>query len=100
MTIARQRRVRRLGPLLLVALLLVPIVASSHDHAAHPAAQPCATCVVTQHAPVVSAPVLPVAATSRLVLRVELQAVTAPEAPTARRATERGPPPVLLVQGA
>jgi hypothetical protein len=99
MRIARQRIVRRLRPLLLAALLLVPIVASGHDHAAHPSARPCAVCAVTQHAPVASAPVAPVAAALPLVLSVDAQAVLAPEAPNARRATERGPPPLHRVQG-
>jgi hypothetical protein len=100
MRIARQRIVRRLSPLFLAALLLVPIVASGHDHAAHPSARPCAVCAVTQHAPVASAPAAPAAATSPLVLTVDAQRVLAPDAPRARRATERGPPALLPVQAA
>jgi hypothetical protein len=52
----RQRLIQYAGPVLLISLLLAPIVASGHGHAAHPSAQPCATCVATHHTPVVGVP--------------------------------------------
>ena len=40
---------------LLIALLLVPLLLSRHDHAKHEAqGRPCAACIIAHHLPVVS----------------------------------------------
>lgn len=91
-TTARRRRVRTIGSLILAALLTVPLVASGHFHA-HTAA-PCATCAVTQHTPVVSVPIVVIHAATTVVGDVEIAPSIAPVAPSVRRATERGPPPL------
>jgi hypothetical protein len=96
-----QRAIRRsAGPLLLVGLLLVPLVATAHVHTAPTAARPCATCALTQHSPVVSTPVAPAAVSSTLVVGLEPAPVTAPVAPALRHTSVRGPPAFLLPQGA
>jgi len=54
----RQSVRRPLGVLLLASLVLVPIALSGHAHARQ-ATHPCAACLVTQHAPAVTAPAVP-----------------------------------------
>ncbi len=100
MIIARQRLLRFAGPIFLIGLLLVPVIAGAHHHAAHAATQPCATCAVTRHAPAVGAPVVSVPASSLLVIGVEIVALPAPVMRAGRQATSRGPPAVLLAQEA
>jgi hypothetical protein len=47
----------RLGAIVLVALLFVPLALRGHHHGNHDsAARPCAACVVTQHTAAVHAP--------------------------------------------
>src|SRR5947208_1648133 len=95
------RRLIRYGaPVLLIGLLLAPIVASGHNHAAHPSAQPCATCVATHHAPVVALPLVGVAAVAPLILGLERVVAPRPIVPARRAAASRGPPSSLLVQSA
>ena len=96
MTTTRQRRLRALGSILLVALLLVPVLATGHRHAAH-AAAPCAACVVTQHTPVVSPALLSVPAATLVVVGVEPIESAAPAEPVVRHATTRGPPTFLTL---
>jgi hypothetical protein len=53
------RGLRRLGTRtagigLLVVLLLVPLALSTHGHAAHHDARPCAVCVVAHHSPAIA----------------------------------------------
>jgi hypothetical protein len=51
------RRVRsRLGALLLVALLAVPLVASGHAHRDQRSAATCAVCIAAHHTPSVTTP--------------------------------------------
>jgi len=78
--------------MLLVGLLLVPVVAGAHNHAAHPATQPCATCAVTQHTPVVGAAIVSVVVASILVVGVATVTPPAPLVRAGRTATSRGPP--------
>ena len=48
----RRRVLMRVRSVVLAALLLVPLVASGHHHAADaPSAGPCALCLATHHAP-------------------------------------------------
>ena len=96
MILARQRLLRLAGPILLIGLLLVPVVAGAHHHAAHSATQPCATCAVTQHTPAVSVPVVSVPASSQLVVRVEVVGLAAPVVSAVGLPTSRGPPTILL----
>jgi hypothetical protein len=97
MTTMRQRRLRALGSMVLAALLLVPVLASGHHHAAHPAV-PCATCAVTQHTPVVSAPAVATPSAAPVVVALVPVAVSAPVEPARRRGISRGPPAPLLMQ--
>jgi hypothetical protein len=96
---ALARRKRLLGSLLLAALLLVPALAIGHHHATH-TASPCATCMATQHSPLASTPVVVVSSGRAVILGVEAVALTLPAEPPLRRAAGRGPPSLLLVQGA
>jgi hypothetical protein len=96
---ARVRRRRVLGSLLLVALLLVPALAIGHHHATH-TASPCATCVATHHSPLASTPVVVVSSGRSIVVDFEAVALMLPAEPPLRRAAGRGPPSLLLVQGA
>ena len=97
MATTRQRRLRALGSALLVALLLVPVLATGHRHTGN-ATAPCAACVVTQHTPVVSPALLSVPTATLVVLGVESVGSAAPAEPAVRHATSRGPP-ALLTQG-
>ena len=47
---------QRAGALLLVALLVVPVVASAHTHGALAASRTCATCVTAHHSPAIVMP--------------------------------------------
>jgi hypothetical protein len=96
----RQRLIQYAGRVLLISLLLAPIVASGHNHATHPRAQPCATCVATHHAPVVGVPPVAFEAAAPLVLSVERVVATRPMVPAHRSAPSRAPPSSLLVQNA
>src|SRR5882762_7841413 len=58
----RRQAVRLAGALLMVALLVVPIVASAHTHRDLRAARSCATCVAAHHSPAVVTPADAVAA--------------------------------------
>ena len=98
MIFARGWLLRVAGPILLVGLLLVPAVTGAHKHPAHAAAQPCASCIVTQHTPVVGAVVVSLPASSQLVVDVEIITPSAPIVRTGRTATSRGPPSHLLAQ--
>jgi hypothetical protein len=97
MTTTRRRRV--LASLLLAALLFVPLTASAHHHATSDRTTPCATCAVA-HTPAAVAPALRVPTTALLVVGVEVAPAAAPADPTIGRATGRGPPAILLTQGA
>ena len=99
MAIVRQQRIRIVGSLLLAAILLVPLVASGHDHATHASAR-CATCVATQHTPVVAGSIVPVPVTALLVLGVERERATSPGRPAVQQPTGRGPPSLLPSQAA
>ena len=95
---ARQRLIQYGGSLLLISLLLAPIVASGHEHAAHPSTQPCATCVATHHTPVVGVQPVVAGAFAPVVLAVERVVAPRPMVPEYRSATNRAPPSFLLVQ--
>jgi hypothetical protein len=84
--------------LLLVALLLVPLVASGHYHGTdrNPS---CATCAVA-HAPVSAGPTFVVPTPVQRILDVPVRLATVPTDPTPRRATGRAPPAILPTQGA
>jgi len=97
MAAIRQRRLRALGSVLLVALLLVPVLATGHRHPGNTTA-PCAACVVTQHTPVVSPALFFLPTATLVVLGVEPVESAAPAEPAVRHATSRGPP-ALLTQG-
>lgn len=51
----RQRWVRPVSALLLVAALLLPAALRAHRHAEHVAARPCAVCIVAKHSPIAGA---------------------------------------------
>src|SRR5438874_1469725 len=99
MRTTRQRLIQYAGPVLLISLLLAPIVASGHEHAAHPTG-PCAICVATHHTPVVGVSPVVAGATVPVVVRVEQVVAPRPMAPAHRSATSRGPPSSLFVQSA
>ena len=86
----RPSRFRVLGGLLLVGLLLVPVLVSGHFHGADRAA--CATCTVTQHAPLVTAPGVAAASGPLIAHAVVPPTATRPADPTVRTAVGRGPP--------
>ena len=92
----RHRIVERLRLIALLALLLVPIAFSGHQHATNQVAQPCAVCVVTQHTPVTSTPNLPVPTLVALVTTVVRETVATPPSLPPRAATGRGPPTLPL----
>jgi hypothetical protein len=94
MATTRQRRLRAPGSALLVALLLVPVLATGHRHVGH-ATSPCAACVVTQHTPVVSPGLLSVPTAILVVVGVEPVESAPPPEPAVRHATSRGPPAPL-----
>ncbi len=50
----RQRATRLVGALLMLALLIVPVVASAHTHRDLAAARSCATCVAAHHSPAIA----------------------------------------------
>jgi len=86
--------------MLLIGLLLVPAVGGAHNHAAHAATQPCATCAVTQHTPVVGAAVVSVAVATVLVVGVATVTPSVPLVRVGRTATSRGPPTRFLAHEA
>src|SRR5262249_1354051 len=87
------RRFRRLAArLLLVSLLLVPLIASGHNHAAHPVSQPCASCVATHQTATVTIP-LQTPALVPYVIGVDRVVFEAVAAPVLRTVATRGPPP-------
>ena len=96
----RRRLIQYAAPVLLISLLLAPIIASGHTHAAHSSAQPCAICVATHHTPAVGIPPIIAEPTAALVLGVERVVATRPEAPSRRSTCSRGPPSSLLAQRA
>jgi hypothetical protein len=56
---ARFRLSHPMAIVVLVALLLVPLALRGHRHVEHAStARPCASCVVANHSPAVSAPIL------------------------------------------
>jgi hypothetical protein len=95
---SRQRLLQYAAPVLLILLLLAPIVASGHDHMAHPSAQTCAICVATHHTPVVGSSPVVVRVAAPVVLGVERAVAPRPTAPLYRSATNRAPPSFLRVQ--
>jgi hypothetical protein len=94
----QQRLIQYGGAILLVSLLLAPIVASGHAHAAHPSAQPCATCVAIYHTPVIGSPPVVAVTAAPVVVGVERVVAPQPMVPPYRSATNRAPPSFLLVQ--
>ena len=52
----RRAAIRVAGTLLMVALLVVPVLASAHTHRDLQAARSCATCVAAHHSPAVVMP--------------------------------------------
>jgi hypothetical protein len=88
------RRLRIVRGLVLVALLLVPVVASGHHHAAHQTA-PCATCALTYHTPAVVAGTIAAPAATELVVGMAPAAASRPAEPSRRLPTGRGPPAVV-----
>jgi len=94
----RQRLIKYAGPVLLIGLLLVPIVA--YGHAAHPTTQPCAICLVTYHTPLVGVSPVAAVAAAPLVLCVVPVVTPRPVSPMHRSPTGRAPPSSLLAQNA
>jgi len=88
---AWQKWLRRASPLLLVALLFVPVVLSGHHHAAGSTA-PCASCALTHHTPVVATATAAAAIGAPLVVPVEPAARAMRPASALRLPTVRGPP--------
>jgi hypothetical protein len=89
----RQENRRRVGALVFVALLLVPLAFSGHLHANDvAAASGCATCLVVHHLPAVSAPI--VAHVAPLLVALRLHAVDPAALPNDARpvALGRAPP--------
>ena len=88
----RHRVARAASVLFLCALLLPSLALRAHRHADHAAARPCALCVVADHAPAASAPLV---ATVAPVLHGVAAAPAAPVVPARRdrtAATGRAPP--------
>ena len=96
----RQRLIKYAGPVLLIGLLLAPIVAYGHGHAAHPSSQPGATCLVTHHTPLVGVSPVAAVAAAPLVLGVVPVVAPRPAAPVHRSPTGRAPPSSLPAQNA
>jgi hypothetical protein len=74
----RQRAVRLAGALLMVALLLVPVVASAHTHRDLRAAGSCATCIAAHHSPAVVMPAVATAASIVVTVAPPLPSRVAP----------------------
>jgi hypothetical protein len=54
----RQRAAHLAGALVMIALLVVPVVASGHTHRGLDAARSCATCVAAHHSPAIAVPAI------------------------------------------
>ena len=79
--------------LLLVALLLVPLLASGH-HADHTSpGRPCAVCLVAKHSPAVSTSLTAVSGPVLLSLRAAHAPIAQPLHRERPAETGRGPPP-------
>ena len=90
---------RSAGPIVLIALLLVPVVVSGHHHAGRTQG-PCAACVATHHTPAVGAPAVIAPETAPLVVGFDAPSPAVPTASEGRRATGRGPPVLLHIEEA
>ena len=89
----RQRVVTSVRSVVLVALLLVPLVASGHHHATDGrSAASCALCVVTHHAPAVVAAPPTATAPTALQLAAPLQPIAAPPHRVPSSVAGRAPP--------
>jgi hypothetical protein len=87
---------QRAGALLLVALLVVPLVASAHTHGALAASRTCATCVTAHHSPAIVMPALgPIAAFAPVLAATPPPAI-APASPLRSPRVGRAPPFVGL----
>ena len=88
----RQRAVRLAGALLMVALLLVPVVASAHTHRDLRAAGSCATCIAAHHSPAVVMPAVATAASMVVTVAPPLLSRVAPAHPYRSPRAGRAPP--------
>jgi hypothetical protein len=83
---------QRAGALLLVALLVVPVVASAHTHGALAASRTCATCVTAHHSPAIVMPAVgPVAAFAPVLAAAPPPAIV-PACPLRSPRSGRAPP--------
>jgi len=93
----RGRAVRLASALLMVALLLVPVLASAHSHRDPQAARSCATCIAAHHAPAIVASAI-VAGTAVLAAAApSLRRQRVPARPHRSARAGRAPPLVPLV---
>jgi len=83
---------QRVGALLLVALLVVPVLASAHTHGALAASRTCATCVAAHHSPATVTPALAASAPIAAVLAASPPPSIVPACPQRSPRAGRAPP--------
>ena len=89
----RQRAIRSAGALLVVvALLLLPVVASAHTHGNVAAARSCATCVAAHHSPAIVVPAIGTTASVLAALAFALPCLVAAPQPHRSPRSGRAPP--------
>src|SRR5215470_5557651 len=96
----RQRAARLTGALLMVALLVVPVVASAHAHRDLSAARSCATCVAVHHSPAAVMPTIGAAASILAAVAPPLPSQVAPAQPRRSPRAGRAPPSPAPVSAA
>jgi hypothetical protein len=96
---ARDIAFRHAGPLVLIGLLLVPVVAAGHYHLSA-TSEACGVCVVTQHAPAVATATVAVVQAARMALPLDPVVPSAPLPPQAHPTRGRAPPPPAVPQDA
>jgi hypothetical protein len=93
----RRRAARVASALLMVALLVVPVVASAHTHRDPGAARSCATCVAAHHSPAIVVPVIQAAAPVRATVAPALPSRVAPAHSHRSPRAGRAPPALAPV---
>jgi hypothetical protein len=88
----RRVAVRFAGALLMVALLVVPVLASAHTHRDLQAARSCATCVAAHHSPAVVMPATAAASPNAPAVASALPSRVVPAHPHRSPRAGRAPP--------
>jgi hypothetical protein len=88
----RHRAARLVGALLMVALLIVPAIASAHTHRDLDAVRSCATCVAAHHSPAIAAPAVGAAAAILAAVAPLVRSPVAPAHPHRSPRAGRAPP--------